>query len=95
VAYAKKTRYAYPKTDKIKINSNKSGVKGNKAVQTMFNIGYGNFPGKQNGPVLEQKKIGKNDRYTANSQEEKAWMKKYSKYGPCNRRKAIFFFRIV
>jgi hypothetical protein len=60
VLFKKKAENAYPKGDKVEVNIDPSGDKGDQFVQGMIHRSNGDTAGKKDGFILKKEKIGKN-----------------------------------
>jgi hypothetical protein len=65
VGFKEKTHNPYPERDKVQINGDTAGGKGNAFVQPVIHPGNRYAAGEQGRPVLEEKKIVENRRDAA------------------------------
>jgi hypothetical protein len=81
VTGTEKSRDADPERDKIQVDPDKAGIKGDPFIQFMLRPGYGYSAGKEGGTELKEEKIFQDNQNTAKAPAQKQGMDKYLQYG--------------
>jgi hypothetical protein len=74
VPFKKKAENTYPKGDKVEVNIDPPGDKGDQGVQGMIHRSNGDTAGKKDGLILQKEKIGKNRPDTSYSGSPQDWI---------------------